>query len=86
MRHSAIRLAKRIATGGPAPSPQLKVDPAAVVIRRFPVRISLRQTARSNRSIGRLPRVNVFARGAMGVAPAPHRGSDRIASPSAGKN
>jgi hypothetical protein len=30
------------------------------------MRISLRQTARSNRSIGRLPRVNVFAQGANG--------------------
>jgi hypothetical protein len=65
MRHSAARLAKRIATGVPEPSPQLKVDPAAVVTRRSPVRNSVWQTTRSNRSTGRLHRVTwFFARGA----------------------
>jgi hypothetical protein len=51
---SAARLAKRIATGFPEPSPKVKVDPPAVVTRRFPTGISLSNAHRSNRSIGRL--------------------------------
>jgi len=62
MRHSAARLANRTATGVPVPSPQLKVDPVAVVTWRVPVRISLWHTARSNRSIGLLHRLNIVSR------------------------
>src|SRR5262249_36978057 len=45
---------KRIAAGGPVPSPKAKLEPAAVLTRRFPVRINRPNAARSNRSIGRL--------------------------------
>src|SRR5205809_7240794 len=62
MRHSAAWLANRMATGVPVPSPQLKVDPVAVVTWRVPVRISLWHTARSNRSIGLLHRLNMVSR------------------------
>jgi len=46
---------KRIATGRPLPSPNVKTDPREVVTRRVPVRISPANAARSNRSIGRIP-------------------------------
>src|ERR1700687_3004481 len=51
---SAAREVKRIATGLPVPSPKAKVDPPAVVTRRFPARINPSNAHRSNRSIGRL--------------------------------
>jgi hypothetical protein len=35
-RRCAARVVKRIAAGVPVPSPKVKVDPAAVVTRRFP--------------------------------------------------
>jgi hypothetical protein len=54
MPRSTAGVAKRIATGLPLPSPNLNVDPLAVVTRRFPLRTSLSNTTRSNRSIGRL--------------------------------
>src|SRR5438094_2558913 len=75
MRHSAAWLANRMATGVPVPSPQLKVDPVAVVTWRVPVRISLWHTARSNRSIGLLHRLNIVSRAcdALGGAAANRR-------------
>jgi hypothetical protein len=51
---SAARVVKRMAARDPVPSPKLKVEPPAVVTRRFPPRIKLLNTARSNRSIGGL--------------------------------
>src|SRR5690349_16033317 len=55
MSHSAWRLAKRIATGFPIPSPKVKVVPREVVTRKLPRRIKWLSKTRSNRSIGRLP-------------------------------
>src|SRR5262249_8839016 len=49
----AARVMKRIAAGVPVPSPRVKVDPPAVVTRRFPVRTNLPNISRSNQSIGR---------------------------------
>src|SRR5215831_10911994 len=49
----AARVVKRIAAGVPVPSPRVKVDPPAVVTRRFPVRTNLPNISRSNQSIGR---------------------------------
>src|SRR4029450_5406640 len=51
----AARVVKRMAAEDvPVLSPKVKVDPPAVVTRRFPARINLANISRTNQSIGRL--------------------------------
>ena len=66
MPRSATRVVKRIAAGVPVPSPKVKLEPPAVVTRRFPARINLPMPPEATDPSAASYRADRFARATIG--------------------